>query len=70
MEIRSMSKELRAALERGAAVRVRPFAEAMDVHPNAIYEAIKRGEIGAVHVGRAVRIPAPVARRLLGLGAA
>jgi hypothetical protein len=61
-----MDKELQAALADGRPVKVRPLARALSMSPNAIYEGIKRGEVESVRIGRTVRIPNSVARRLTG----
>ena len=38
-------------------IRVPEYAEAADVSKSAVYEAIARGELPAIRVGRAVRLP-------------
>lgn len=42
-------------------------AELLDVHANTIYEAVKRGEIEAVRIGRLLRFPRDRVLRQLGL---
>ena len=37
---------------------------------NGLYEAIKRGEVDSIRIGRSIRVPAFEARRLLGLNRA
>jgi excisionase family DNA binding protein len=65
----SMVKELLAALNEGRPVRVNSLAEALSVSRNGFYEAIKRGEIRSIRIGRSIRIPAQEARRVLGVDA-
>ncbi len=65
-----MDNSLRADLENNRPVRVRPLCKEANRSPNHVYSAIARGEIRSIRVGRAIRIPADEARRLLGLEAA
>ena len=65
-----MDPKLRAALEKEQHVKIPFVAEATGTAPGTIYRAIARGEIPAVRIGKSLRIPSHVARRLLGLDAA
>ena len=49
----------------GKNVKVPPLAEAAGLSLNGFYAAIRRGEIEAVRIGRAVVIPGREALRLL-----
>ncbi len=60
-------ENVRARILAGRHVKVRPLAEEIGVSPNALYEAIKRGEVAIVEIGSAKRIPPHEGRRLLGL---
>lgn len=62
-----MDKAMQTALAEGRPVRVAPLARALELSRNGFYEAVKRGDIRSIRVGRAIRIPAQEARRLLGL---
>jgi excisionase family DNA binding protein len=44
---------------------VRQFAELADLSLNAVYAAISRGELRAVRIGRAIRLPADACDKLL-----
>ena len=59
--------ELLAALAEDRPVKVRPLAKASGRSFNAFYAAVRRGEVKSIRVGRAYRIPAHEARRVLGL---
>lgn len=62
--------DLRQAIEQGRNVRIPALAKEAGVTPGALYAAVRGGEVKAVRIGKAVRIPAYEARRLLGLEAA
>lgn len=62
--------ELKQAIAEGRSVKVTPLARTAGVTPGAIYSAVRDGEVKAVRIGKAVRIPAREAARLLGLEAA
>ena len=49
----------------GKNVKVPPLAEATGLSLNGFYAAVRRGEIEAVRIGRAVVIPGREALRLL-----
>ena len=38
-------------------IKVPEYAKATDVSKSAVYEAIARGELPAIRIGRAVRLP-------------
>ncbi len=59
--------ELHQAIATGRNVKVQPLAVAVGITPGALYSAVKNGKVRAVRIGKAVRIPAHEARRLLGL---
>jgi excisionase family DNA binding protein len=63
----SKRASFKRALKEGRPVRVEPLAEEADVHHNTIYSLISRGEIEAIRIGRAIRVPARTAKRLLGM---
>lgn len=44
---------------------VKEFAAKARLSLNAVYEMIRRGEVPAVHFGRAIRLPADQCDRLL-----
>ncbi|MCJ2055787.1 hypothetical protein MKL09_04400 [Methylobacterium sp. J-048] len=48
-------------------MRVAPLAEAIGMSRGGLYGAIESGDVEAVKIGRAVFVPAHVARRLLGM---
>jgi len=60
-----LTDDLRRALAEGRSVKVPLLAQAAGVTPGAIYKAVRLGEVKAVRIGQAVRIPAHEARRLL-----
>src|SRR3954463_2598619 len=62
-----MDQTLKAALASGASVKVPPLAKALNLSANALYIAIRRGDVRATRIGQSVRIPNAEARRLLGL---
>ena len=53
-----MNDAVRRALAQDKPVKVTPLAEAADRSRNSLYEAIKRGEVQSVRIGRAIRVPA------------
>lgn len=61
------NETIRQAIEEGKGVRVRLVADALGVSPNTVYQAIKRGEVRALGIGRAKRVAPDEARRLLGI---
>lgn len=62
----SLDEVVRRARE-GLPVKVPALAEASGRSRNALYQAIKRGELEAVWLGRAAVVPGTAALRLLGL---
>ncbi len=62
-----MVDELQRDLENKRPVRVPPLAKQLNRSVNAIYLAIKRGEIASSRIGKSIRIPHEEAARLLGL---
>lgn len=54
-------------IREGKNVRVAPLAEAIGMSRGGLYGAIEAGDVEAVKIGRAVFVPAHVARRLLGM---
>jgi excisionase family DNA binding protein len=58
---------LKQAIAEGRHVTVPLLAKCVGASPGALYAAIREGEVRAVRIGNAVRIPAHEARRLLGL---
>ena len=44
---------------------VRQFADLADLSLSAIYAAVSRGELRAVRIGRAIRLPADACDKLL-----
>jgi len=61
--------EIRRAIDDGRPVKVKPLATASGYSFNGFYDAVKRGEIRSIRIGRSIRIPAQEARRVLGLDA-
>ncbi|TXM66899.1 excisionase [Methylobacterium sp. WL12] len=49
----------------GKNVKVPPLAEAVGLSVNGFYAAVRRGDIEAIRVGRAVMVPGREALRLL-----
>ena len=47
------------------ALTVRQAADVLGISKNSTYEAIRRGEIPAVRIGRVIRVPALGLRKLL-----
>jgi hypothetical protein len=64
------NEDVRTRVMAGKNVRIDPLAEAAGISPNGLRQAIRRGEIDIVKVGRTVLIPAHVGKRLLGIAAA
>lgn len=62
--------DLKQAIAEGRSVKVPALAKAAGVTPGALYAAVRENEVKAVRIGKAVRIPAREAARLLGLEAA
>lgn len=62
-----MKYDLSQALAAGRNVPVGPLAFAAGVTPGAIYAAVRRGEVKAVKIGTAIRIPAREAKKLMGI---
>lgn len=60
-------EETRERLKAGKNVPVRPMADAIGIHPNTLWKAIREGQVRAVRVGRAVSIPSAEGLRLLGI---
>ena len=57
---------MRLRLEQlGDALTVEEAAAVLAISRNSCYEAIRRGEIPAVRIGRIIRVPASGLRRLL-----
>ncbi len=65
-----MDEALKQDIEAGRHVKVRPLAKAANTNPNTLYQAVARGEVRSVRIGKSIRIPAAEARRLLGIGEA
>lgn len=53
--------------ETGLNVLVPPLADAIGMSRAGLYQAIARGEVASVRIGRAIFVPAHEARRLLGM---
>lgn len=51
----------------GHPLKVPDLAQATGFSRNALYQAIKRGELDAIRLGRAAVVPARAALRLLGI---
>lgn len=51
----------------GRPLKVPDLAEASGFSRNVLYQAIKRNELDAIRLGRAVVVPAPAALKLLGI---
>lgn len=64
---RNAMHDLLARIRDGKNVRVAPLAEAIGLSRGGLYQAIEAGDVEAVKLGRAVLVPAHVARRLLGM---
>jgi excisionase family DNA binding protein len=58
------------AVADGRGVRVRLVADALGVSTQTVYQAIKRGEVRALGIGRTKRVAPEEAVRLTGIGAA
>lgn len=59
--------DIRARILAGKNVPVPPLAEEVGISRNGLYQAIKRGEVESVKIGRAIFVPAHEGRRLLGI---
>lgn len=64
-----MNEAVKAALANGGSVNVPDLASALGLSRNGLYLAVKRDEVKSVRIGRRIVIPAPEARRLLGVSA-
>ena len=60
-------QEFRRAIDDGRPVKVKSLATASGYSFNCFYDAVKRGDIRSIRIGRSIRIPAQEARRVLGL---
>jgi hypothetical protein len=58
--------ELLADIDAGRCVGIKPVAAAIGISPASLYNAVNRGEISAINIGRRKILTAPTARRLLG----
>ncbi len=63
----SVFSEVVKRAREGRSVKVPDLAEASGFSRNALYQAIKREEVGSIRLGRATVVPAHEALRLLGL---
>ncbi|TXN76573.1 excisionase [Methylobacterium sp. WL8] len=59
--------ELLERIRNGKNVRVAALADAIGMSRGGLYGAIDAGDVEAVKIGRAVLVPAHVARKLLGM---
>ena len=57
------------ALKGRATCSVKEAAEILGIHSWSAYEAVKRGEIPALHIGKRILVPVPRLRALLGADA-
>lgn len=57
------------ALDGRATCSVKEAAQILGIHSWSAYEAIKRGEIPALHIGKRILVPVPRLRALLGADA-
>ncbi|KQS85268.1 hypothetical protein ASG32_18625 [Methylobacterium sp. Leaf361] len=64
---RQTTGDVFSRIREGKNVRVAPLAEAIGMSRGGLYGAIEAGDVEAVKIGRAVFVPAHVARRLLGM---
>ena len=62
-----MDKQLKDDLDGQRAIRVAQLAQALNMSLVGVYQAVRRGEIKSIRIGKAIRIPAAEGRRLLGL---
>lgn len=53
-------------LDGRATCSVKEAAEILGIHSWSAYEAVKRGEIPALHIGKRILVPVPRLRALLG----
>lgn len=56
-------------LDGRATCSVKEAAEILGIHSWSAYEAVKRGEIPALHIGKRILVPVPRLRALLGVDA-
>lgn len=56
-------------LDGRATCSVKEAAQILGIHSWSAYEAVKRGEIPAVHIGKRILVPVPRLRALLGVDA-
>lgn len=59
------TSDLLARAREGKNVKVPPLAEAVGLSTNGFYAAVRRGDIDAIRVGRAVMVPGREVLRLL-----
>ena len=59
--------QLKDDLDGQRAIRVAQLAQALNMSLVGVYQAVRRGEIKSIRIGKAIRIPAAEGRRLLGL---
>lgn len=57
------------ALQGRATCSVKEAAEILGIHSWSAYEAVKRGEIPALHIGKRILVPVPRLCALLGVDA-
>lgn len=62
-----MDDEIRRAVREGTGSRPANVADALGLSLNGFYEAVKRGDVAVVRVGRRIIVPAREVRRLLGV---
>jgi excisionase family DNA binding protein len=62
-----MTAAFKLALKENRPVRVQPLAEAAEVSPATLYALVARGEVQSVRIGKSIRIPASVAKKMLGM---
>ena len=63
---RQAIEQIRAAIEDDRPVKVKPLASAGGHSFNSFYDAVKRGDVRSIRIGRSIRIPADEAKRVLG----
>lgn len=56
-------------LDGRATCSVKEAAQILGIHSWSAYEAVKRGEIPALHIGKRILVPVPRLRALLGADA-
>ena len=59
--------EILQAIADGRPVKVRPLAKMAGFSANGFYQAVRRGDVRSIRLGKSIRIPAAEARRVLGL---